>query len=144
VFSSLGCLTVRGKFVSGGSTDQWKKLQQTAEISTGVVDGKRFDLLLLTGLDVAAVSAMRHSGSNTQSLRCLRHGSKGDRVARLQKALGIESSDGEFGPATKKRLGDRQKSELGWSTGLYSYDMDGNLQKPVLVAIRASKRSSKK
>jgi hypothetical protein len=125
-FSSLGCLTVRGKFGSAGSTDQWKKMQEVAGASN---DGVRFDVLLLTGLDFAARSAMRKAGSNEddidKALRCLRHGSEGDEVKKLQTALGFGSgANGAFGPATKQRLGDHQKSQLGWGTGIYSTDMD--------------------
>jgi hypothetical protein len=132
-FSSLGCLTVRGSFRGGDRhTHEWGMLREAAGLR-GSQDklGTRFDIVLLTGLDAATAVGLRTKNATDDSsvdeaLGCLRHGSRGDQVAALQRELSL-NGDSSFGPKTKAELAKRQQNTLGWSTGLYSADMDMHL-----------------
>ncbi len=118
-FSSQGCLTVPGHQPGGGAahsagTGLWTRFRKMAGFD-GQRHGERYDLLLSTGHE-ASVAAQ---GS---SVVCLRHGSMGDDVRRLQASLGV-TTDGVFGPGTKKALSESQFQELGFTTGTWSAKM---------------------
>ena len=115
-FSSLGCLTVEGSQKGfdapvSTATGPWADFQRAAGFD-GRNYGERFDLLLTTGHEAATLAAGHDAP-------CLRHGSQGDRVRHLQGLLGV-TVDGDFGPATRKALADRQNAELGHATGAWS------------------------
>ena len=55
-------------------------------------------------------------GRNLTKLVCLRHGSKGDLVKKVQNAL-QENPDGNFGPGSKKALTKIQNEKLEFATG---------------------------
>lgn len=130
-FSSLGCLTVMGSYRgSAGHTGEWKKFRDMAELDSGNGPGTRFDLVLLTGLDAATAASMRLAGKSPAEIDAilvgLRHGSKGPKVSALQSALGLTPDD-EFGPGTKLALAKAQLEKLGFATGVYSVEMDGDM-----------------
>ena len=124
-FSSLGCLTVRGNqganaaFSSG--TGEWRMFRKKLGFD-GSNHAKRFDNLLVTGHEAASIAAALSSGAGISGLVCLRQGSRGARVARLQGHLGI-SVDGEFGAGTRKALADMQFARLGFATGTWTAKM---------------------
>lgn len=123
-FSSVGCLTLRGWQKPGGSPDtatgEWKAFRRKAGFD-GQNYKRRYDNLLITGHEAASIAAL--SGSPAVSdLQCLRHGSRGDKVGRLQQQLGI-SDDGQFGARTRKALVDRQYQMLGFATGSWTARM---------------------
>ena len=127
-FSSLGCLTVMGSYRGrGGHTGEWAKFRVAAGLDSGIGEGTRFDLVLLTGLDAATAVSMRTAGAPASEINMalagLRHGAHGAAVAALQTKLGI-GADGDFGPATKLALAKAQQQKLGLATGVYSVDMD--------------------
>ena len=109
-FSSLGCLTVHGTQTQGGShttgTGEWRMFRRKLGFD-GANHGKRFDNLLATGHEAAAVAASMASGGDLSALTCLRQGSKGDRVKTLQSQLGL-NPDGDFGANTRRELVERQ------------------------------------
>jgi hypothetical protein len=86
-FSSVGCLTVRGNQTPGGSyttgSGEWLKFRRKVGFD-GTNYGRRFDNLLVTGHEAAAVAAAIESGSDTAALVCLRQGSRGEAVRLLQ------------------------------------------------------------
>lgn len=130
-FSSLGCLTVMGSYQGrSGHTGEWAKFRAAADLNSGVGMGTRFDLVLLTGLDAATAASMRLAGKSLaeidETLVGLRHGSKGAKVSALQAALGLPAS-GDFGPGTKSALAKAQLEKLGFATGIYSLEMDGDM-----------------
>lgn len=130
-FSSLGCLTVMGSYQgSGKHTGEWANFRNAAGLDSGNGPGTRFDLVLLTGLDAATAVTMRLAGKSSvqidEVLLGLRHGSKGAPVSALQSALGL-TPDGEFGPGTKSALAQAQLAKLGFATGIYSLEMDGDM-----------------
>lgn len=120
-FSSLGCLTIRGTQSQGGSYDsatgEWRKFRQKVGFH-GENHGKRFDNLLITGHEAAAIAA----GGDLASLSCLRQGSRGERVRRLQSQLGLPV-DGVFGAGTCRHLAAIQQQQLGFATGTWSPQM---------------------
>jgi peptidoglycan hydrolase-like protein with peptidoglycan-binding domain len=122
-FSSLGCLTVRGTQEQGGSyktaTGEWLKFRKNTGFN-GAHYGKRFDCLLTTGYEAAAVAKAMSDGSELKALFCLRQGSQGDVVKQLQEQLGIDPSDGQFGPLTGEALVAIQRSKIGFTTGTWS------------------------
>jgi len=76
-FSSAGCLTVRGR---KDPSDQWKKFQA---VLNELGQGKRCDLVLLTGRDAGIAAAMLLSGQSSNDallrrelVRLLRRGAR--------------------------------------------------------------------
>ncbi|MEM7011453.1 MAG: peptidoglycan-binding domain-containing protein [Verrucomicrobiota bacterium] len=91
--------------------------------------GTRFDLILLSAMELAAIAQALESGSAgaLAALTGLRHGSKGDLVEALQTALNT-GVDGDFGRETKEALAHAQQAAMnGKATGIYSRDMDAIL-----------------
>ena len=141
-FSSWGCQNVRGTCPKG--TDQhggeWKDFRAAAGLTKpGDGDhGRKFDYVLLTGLEAAIAVDLRKRGAGldslaaTKQLRRLRQGSKGPLVERLQSALGLPVT-GIFDHMLKKRLADVQNQQLHWADGVFSAEMENTLQLPALV-----------
>lgn len=133
-FSSWGCLTVSGNFKNGVHSGLWLKFRQgLGLLKSGTGDhGKRFDVLLLTGLEAATAATLRQSQAGGASgpipvqYTRLRQGSRGDFVKRLQEHLQVPPT-GKFNYALRKKLADHQKAKLGWADGVYAPAMDGLL-----------------
>lgn len=126
-FSSAGCLTLPGRYAGGTHSGIWREFRAASGLDSAR-NGDLFSLMLLTGLDAAAAARVRTAGADPASLRRLRHGSKGKRVAALQAALGLEPDQSQLvGPITRAALAKRQASVLGWADGIYSPAMDGLL-----------------
>lgn len=121
LFWSAGCQVIPGYYQPKGETPQggWARFRIAAgldrdptltrnnEIQPGRFDvatredGRRFSYLLTTGRDV------RIAGDRDAGLpRCLRFGSRGELVKKLQAALGVSAGgrDGVFGIGTQRRL----------------------------------------
>src|SRR5580692_3585450 len=100
-------MTIRGKQTP---TDQWKKAQA---IMNKLGQGKRCDLILITGRDLAIACELRRRNEAgdpdvvRRELGRLRPGSQGAAVTRLQQKLGVEPT-AYFGAVTKKALVDEQ------------------------------------
>jgi len=124
-FSSLGCLTVRGNQEHNrpytDSSGEWVAFRRKAGFD-GKNRGVRFDNLLLTGHECASLAAALAEGKSLEALTCLRHGSRGDAVRRLQEQLGV-TVDGAFGAGTRKALATLQMQRLGYATGSWSAEM---------------------
>jgi hypothetical protein len=122
-FSSLGCLTVRGWQKPGGAANtargEWKEFRRKLGFDEAN-HGKRFDNLLVTGHEAAAVAAGR-------GVATLRQGSRGPEVRRLQVELGLDDPDEKFGANTAFALAKRQQERLGFATGILSARMAGLL-----------------
>lgn len=131
-FSSLGCLTVRGTYRGRGRhTNEWSKLRARAGLDSDVSMGTRYDMVLLTGLDAATVASLRmqqitDEPSLDEVVGCLRHGSQGPLVEKLQAKLSIAVT-GEFEWSTVEALANHQRSTLGWASGNYGRNMDALL-----------------
>ncbi|RDJ23356.1 hypothetical protein DWF00_22260 [Bosea caraganae] len=126
-FSSAGCLTLPGRFTGGQHVGVWQRFRKAAGID-GAPDGEQRSALLLTGLDFANAARLRAGSLGKPSLRRLRHGSQGERVKALQRALGLQpDARGIFGPLTRKALCERQAEVLGGADGIYSPEMDARL-----------------
>jgi Putative peptidoglycan binding domain len=127
-FSSAGCLTVRGR---KDPSDQWAKFQH--ELNQ-LGQGKRCDLLLLTGREYALAAMLKASGAHNdpatlqRELVRLRVGSQGDEVRRMQAKLGFSNPTGYFGAGTKKTLTDFQKSNGHPADGIFSPQLDKALR----------------
>lgn len=122
-FSSAGCLTVRGR---KSPSHQWAKFQSVLDNEIG--QGKRCDLLLLTGKECALAADLRQQGRSDipSELVRLRAGSRGPEVSALQRKLGVSAS-GYFGPATKHRLTEHQR-RMGIPTdGVFCPELDRQL-----------------
>lgn len=128
-FSSLGCLTVRGTYRGQGRHEgEWGKLRGAAGLNSGVGMGTRFDMVLLTGLDAATVASLRARGITDdaaldEAVGCLRKGSQGPLVKKLQAKLSLQES-GDFDWKTALALAEFQKGKLGWASGTYGRTMD--------------------
>lgn len=127
-FSSLGCLTVRGTY-SGQHRGEWKLFRAAAGLD-GSQDamGTRYDMVLITGLDAATAAMLR--GRNVtdkavldEMLGCLRQGSQGPDVEKLQSKLSM-TPNGIFDWDTAKKLSEHQTRTLGWASGTYGRSMD--------------------
>ena len=117
-FSSLGCLTVPGRFANGQHSGLWARFRETAGFDGNRHLGTRYDLLLTTGMELAAIA--RAPEAERAGLRRLAHGSAGPEVAALRQALGLAAGT-SFDPATKKRLTEREAEATGGAaTGIYS------------------------
>ncbi|MGF1455986.1 MAG: trypsin-like serine peptidase [Alphaproteobacteria bacterium] len=126
-FASQGCLTIRGyqNAPDGDATHQWAEFQAKAGIGPDK-NGMRYDLVLVTGMEAAATAMALESGGNMKPLQCLRHGSRGDAVRRLQRAMGVRDS-GSFDAATKFELTRLQNKKLTIATGTMTRDMQTRL-----------------
>jgi hypothetical protein len=126
-FSSAGCLTVRGR---KDPSHQWKTFQTQL---SALGQGKRCDLILLTGREMAIAAKLRLDGALADAdlvdarLGRLRVGSHGEGVRRLQEKLGFTSPTGYFGPATKLALVQQQKLESVPPDGVYAPALDARL-----------------
>jgi hypothetical protein len=124
-FSSLGCLTVPGSQTPDGSyktgTGDWCKFRKKVGFN-GKCYGERFDNLLATGFEAAAVASELANKANLDSLICLRQGSEGPLVTQLQEQLDLEL-DAKFGPNTCEALVSLQRKKLGFATGTWSLKM---------------------
>jgi hypothetical protein len=121
-FSSAGCLTMPGFYSQGRHTGIWSDFRAALGFDDSSI-GKQFSMMLLTGLDAIAAS-----DGGADGLVRLRHGSRGERVASLQRALGLTPDTSQMlGPVTRKAFIDRQQAKLGWSDGIYAPAMDGLL-----------------
>jgi hypothetical protein len=122
-FSSAGCLTIRGHQTP---TDQWKKAQA---VMNRLGQGKRCDLILITGRDLAIAAELRIKNEASDAavvrreLDRLRPGSQGPAVDRLQEKLGIERTS-YFGSVTKKALIDEQFRRHIAIDGIFTPDLD--------------------
>jgi GH24 family phage-related lysozyme (muramidase) len=134
-FSSLGCLTLPGDYVPATrkGTALWaafRKALGLGDAAAAAENGRQFSTMLLTGLEAALAANLRNSDAldkpeATAALRRIRFGSKGDRVARLQTALGLAPDASRLvGPVTSATLIKRQRDTLGWADAILSPDMD--------------------
>ncbi len=126
-FSSLGCLTIPGSFSPHGQSHSgaWAKFRQTAGFDGNQHMGVRYDLLLTTGMELAAIQ--QALGGTLDHLRRLAHGSTGQAVKDLQSALGV-GVDGVFGPRTKESLVMKEAASAnGKATGIYSVTSETDL-----------------
>ncbi len=117
-FSSLGCITVQGSQQFKSKTAKGSGLWQDFRVAAGIDGsnrGARYDMVMVTGHEAAAYA----HAVDPSTLVCLRHGSDGDRVERLQSQLNL-NADGDFGPTTKHALAKAQMGRLGWATGTWS------------------------
>ncbi len=133
-FSSAGCLTLPGFFRNGQHAGRWSEFRGVLGLIGGD-DGRQFSCVLLTGLDAAIAAKLRQEGRTIadaqvrEHLVRLRHGSAGPAVATLQAALGLNPDAAQlFGPVTREALTRRQQRVLGWADGIYSPDMERQLQ----------------
>ena len=140
-FSSFGCLTVSGNSdPAGNHTGAWKDFRGALGLlSSGTGDdGRRFDVVLLTGLEAAIAANLRKTGRDTDRLEVksqltrLRQGSRGEIVKRLQAALG-RPQDGRFDHGLTKALAVAQTRKLQWADGVFSPKMEDLLQLPGAV-----------
>lgn len=131
-FSSFGCQTVMGTCENGTHTGPWQEFRKAVGLSAHAApaeNDRRFDYVLVTGLDAACASEARTKpGPDDQAaLRerfvRLRHGSQGDEVKRLQAGLSI-AQDGIFDHKVRKALVQLQNQRIGFSDGIYSPEMD--------------------
>jgi hypothetical protein len=122
-FSSAGCMTIRGHSTP---TDQWAKAQA---IMNRLGQGKRCDVLLITGRDLAVAAELRRTNASgdasvvRRELGRLRPGSQGPAVDRLQQNLGVERTS-YFGSVTKKALVDEQFSRHVAIDGIFTPTLD--------------------
>jgi len=126
-FSSLGCLTVRGSQKPDqpytSASGEWAAFRRKAGFD-GRNRGVRYDNLLVSGHELASLAVT--AVNDPDALTCLRHGSQGDRVQRLQEQLGV-ASDGNFGAVTRKALATLQMDRLGYASGSWTREMAGLL-----------------
>ncbi len=116
-FASLGAITLVGSQTpAGAATKQWSHFRAKAGFDTAA-EGTRYDLILVTGMEAAATAAALDGKAGEEvDLRCLRHGSKGEPVRRLQRALRY-TDHGDFDAGTKRDLAVYQREQLGYATG---------------------------
>ncbi|MEI9412344.1 hypothetical protein [Mesorhizobium salmacidum] len=126
-FSSVGCLTLHGTQTPGGkystATGQWKSFRKMAGFENEN-HGKRFDAVVVTGHEAAAVAAI--GGGSIDTLMCLRQGSRGKIVGRLQEQLGL-NPDNVFSPLTAETLVALQRTTLSFATGTWTREMASKL-----------------
>ena len=145
-FSSWGCLVTKGSVepLRGGNREQVKHTGEWAlfrkalglpDRGTGRHDDV-FDVILITGLEAAIAHSIVAKGGAMDSapLLRLRQGSRGERVARLQRAL-VRPVTNVFDHATARALADKQRAKLGWADGTYSLAMDAALGFDVFAPI---------
>ena len=131
-FSSLGCLTVPGSFDNGQHTGPWARFQAAGGFSAPATRGNRFNLVLTTGMELAALNAAGAAGAS--ALARLAHGSTGAEVTALRTTLGL-AADGPFDAHTKHALTVREQSaQSGSATGIYSLRLEQVLRLSILTA----------
>ncbi|MGE3712669.1 MAG: peptidoglycan-binding protein, partial [Hyphomicrobiaceae bacterium] len=124
-FSSAGCQTIQGPNGKG----PWGRFQDVLE---KLKVNTRLDYMLLTGRDASIAAWLRDAGKAEDQdevlrrLGRLRVGSLGDVVKRLQEKIGV-STTGYFGPYTKKKLVEFQRSKGLVSDGVWSPALDAAL-----------------
>lgn len=142
-FSSAGCITLRGQFSrnahTSGSEGEFGAFRAAMGFGTPEdyasgkrvyreFDGRRYDLVLITGLEAAIASSLVASGGAVdpaiahEKLCRLRHGSRGPHVERLQNILGLPRT-GRFEAREKRGLVDMQMAKLGWADGYLGPEM---------------------
>jgi uncharacterized caspase-like protein len=136
-FSSAGCQTVRGTFNDGEHIGEWAQFRKAVGLGSSD-NGKRFDYVLVTGLEAAIAAKARTQNiadpAAIQSrLARIRYGSQGEIVKRLQKALNRPET-GFFNADDKVTLAALQREKLGSADGVYSPDMDAKLGFNVFTA----------
>ena len=154
-FSSWGCLVVNGNYKADGAsrengehTGEWGRFRRALGLTRpGTGDHeRRYDVVLLTGLEAAIASALVRDGHDAdavtvqQHLGRLRQGSRGERVKRLQKGLGLNQT-GVLDHVATKALADRQKAELQRGDGIYSPAMDQHFRFDVFAPLVVASRS---
>lgn len=118
-FSSAGCQTIQGRNGEPGPWSHFQAMLKTMKVNT------RIDYVLLTGRDASIAAWLRATGKASDPdmvarwLGRLRPGSRGDAVSRLQEKIGMQPS-GYFGPGTKKKLGEFQRSKNYITDGIWS------------------------
>jgi WD40 repeat protein/predicted chitinase/peptidoglycan hydrolase-like protein with peptidoglycan-binding domain len=147
IFQSRGCQTVRGTY-SGRHTGEWAEFRLAVGLQERGDNGRRFDYVLVTGLEAAIASKLRRSaptpspGDVLERLTRLRHGSRGELVVSLQQKLGLKPT-GLFGAAETKALAELERKRFGGADGVYSPELDKRLgfgvyrAGPIVVTSRA-------
>jgi hypothetical protein len=115
---------------------RWSEFRTVLGLGGGAGDdGTQFSCVLVTGLDAAVAASLRAEGLPAEdervreNLQRLRHGSAGPAVAKLQQAVGLAPDPSTlFGPVTREALAKHQQQALGWADGIYSPDMERQLQ----------------
>ncbi len=127
-FSSAGCQTVRGTYANG-HTGEWAEFRKAAGLHERGDNGKRFDYVLITGVEASIAAKLRGSAPSAvfERLTRLRHGSRGELVKALQQKLGL-SPTGQFGATETKTIAALQREKFGSADGIYSPVMDKRLQ----------------
>ncbi len=136
-FSSAGCQTVRGTYNEGEHIGEWAQFRKAVGLGTSD-NGKRFDYVLVTGLEAAIAAKVRTQNIADPAaiqarLARIRYGSQGDVVKRLQKALGRPET-GFFNADDKVALAVLQREKLGFADGVYAPEMDAKLAFNVFTA----------
>ena len=138
-FSSAGCQTVRGTYNSQqGHIGEWSQFRRAVGLGGSGDNGKRFDYVLITGLEAAVAAKAQAEVANDPAaiqarLSRLRYGSKGDAVKRMQQALGRPVT-GFLNADDKVALATLQKQKLGFADGVYAPAMDAQLGFNVFTA----------
>ena len=139
-FSSAGCQTVRGTY-NGQHTGEWGQFRKAVGLGSSD-NGKRFDYVLITGLEAAIAAKAQAVAGDAPAIQTrlarIRYGSQGETVKVLQRAL-QRPDTGFFNADDKVALAALQKQKLGFADGVYSPEMDAKLgfnvfNAPVVVA----------
>ena len=142
MFRSRGCQTVRGSYDTG-HTGEWAEFRTAAGLGNRGDNGKRFDYLLVTGVEAAIASKLRTTGLVANSsvvlehLTRLRHGSRGELVSSLQRKLGL-TPNGNFGAQETRALAALQRKKFSFADGIYSPAIDTGLQYNILKSAPAA------
>ncbi len=129
-FSSLGCITIPGRCDGGVHTGNWAKFQKAGGFSAPAKRGDRYNLVLTTGMELAALAL--GGAAAGKSLVRLSHGSTGPEVVSLKSALGLPTT-GSFDADTKFALTEREHTlQADRATGIYSVRLERELQLHIL------------
>ncbi len=136
-FSSAGCQTVRGTYTGQEHTGEWGQFRKAVGLGSSD-NGKRFDYVLITGLEAAIAAKTLAQGAGDPALvqtrlARIRYGSQGDAVKRLQAAL-QRPQTGFFNADDKVALAALQREKLGFADGVYAPEMDAKLGFDVFTA----------